>query len=246
MIWSEGALSPTLTIPTLSKAYGIFTSSLGDVFIDYGNVSGTVNKWTSSSINSTVVMSIDNICFGMFIDIYNYLYCSIGSSHKVVKKFLNDPSTKSIIVAGTGTSGSTSNELNQPRRIFVTVNLDLYVADSGNNRIQCFRSGLLNATTIPISGGSSNITLQNPTAVVLDADENLFITEYGHHRIIRWDGFNAQCLFGCSGSFGAAADQLTSPRALNFDSYGNLYVVDTGNSRIQKFFLISNSCSEYL
>ncbi len=30
--------------------------------------------------------------------------------------------------------------------------------------------------------------------------------------------------------------------SLSFDSYGNIYVTDTGNQRIQKFVLASNSC----
>ncbi|CAF1690473.1 unnamed protein product, partial [Adineta ricciae] len=34
---------------------------------------------------------------------------------------------------------------------------------------------------------------------------------------------------------GSASNQLNFPTTLNFDSYGNLFVVDQNNARIQKF-----------
>jgi hypothetical protein len=43
------------------------------------------------------------------------------------------------------------------------------------------------------------------------------------------------CVIGCNGTSGAAATQLNGPRDLKFDRYGNIYVTDQGNNRIQKF-----------
>ena len=132
----------------------------------------------------------------------------------------------------------------EPRGIFVTVNLDLYVADSGNNRIQLFPSGQLNATTVAGNGSSYSMTLNSPTAVVLDADKNLFVSDFNNHRIVRFSSSNCQCLFGCTGGSGAGMNQLNNPHSLSFDSNGNLYVVDVGNNRIQKFLLEKNSCGK--
>jgi hypothetical protein len=44
---------------------------------------------------------------------------------------------------------------------------------------------------------------------------------------------------------GSAANQLSMPRHLSFDSYGNIFVVDGYNNRIQKFLLATNSCGKY-
>jgi hypothetical protein len=52
------------------------------------------------------------------------------------------------------------------------------------------------------------------------------------------------CIVGCTGTTGIGNDQLSSPRDLKFDKYGNSYVIDQGNERIQKFMIQSpSSCS---
>lgn len=42
------------------------------------------------------------------------------------------------------------------------------------------------------------------------------------------------CIIGCNGT-GTAPNQLRGPRDLKFDRYGNIYVTDQVNHRIQKF-----------
>ena len=129
-----------------------------------------------------------------------------------------------------------------PHGIYVDINFDLYVADSGNNRIQLFRSGDLNGITLAGNGAPGTITLRYPTAVVLDNDGYLFIVDSGNNRIVG-SGLNGfRCLVGCSGTSGSESNQLSWPKSMAFDSYGNMFVADTGNSRIQKFLLNSNSC----
>lgn len=54
----------------------------------------------------------------------------------------------STIVAGTGTPGSRSKELNQPRGIFVDMNLNLCVTDCLNHRVQLFPSAQSNGITV--------------------------------------------------------------------------------------------------
>jgi hypothetical protein len=80
---------------------------------------------------------------------------------------------------------------------------------------------------------------------VLDASGYLFITDYDNHRIIATGPIGLRCIVGCSGYGGSAANELYYPRSLSFDSYGNIYVTDTENQRIQKFFLATNSCCKY-
>jgi len=45
------------------------------------------------------------------------------------------------------------------------------------------------------------------------------------------------CVIGCSGTAGNSATQLSGPRDLKFDRYGNIYVTDQVNHRIQKFLI---------
>lgn len=165
----------------------------------------------------------------------------------MIRKSLNDKTNTLTIVAGTGVYGFTPSALNYPIGIFVDINFDLYVADSDNNRIQLFRSGETNGITVAGSGSSlPTLSLGLPSGVVLDADKYLFIADYGNNRIVGQGPNGFRCLVACSGTYGSSSNTLSSPQALRFDSYGNIFVVDAGNNRIQKFVLISNSCSELI
>jgi hypothetical protein len=184
-------------------------------------------------------------CWDIFIDINNTLYCSLSERHQIMAKSLNNELNPLTIVAGTGTAGSTSNMLKNPRGIFVDSNLDLYVADCGNDRIQWFQSGKLSATTIVGNGSlNSTFTLNCPTDIVLDSNNYPFIVDSGNHRIVGSDSNGFRCLVGCNESSGSASSQLSNPWALSFDFYGNIFVSDHGNSRIQKFSWMDNLCGK--
>ncbi len=173
------------------------------------------------------------------------LYCLLGQRHQVIAKELDFTTNRFSIVAGTGSADTALNTLNNPRGIFVDINLDLYVADCGNNRIQLFHSTKLTGITV-VGNSSSNVTiaLNCPTAIILDADKDLFIVDNGNNRIVRSGLRGFQCLVGCFGSTGSASNQLNNPWSISFDSYGNIFVTDQGNNRIQKFILSTDS-SEY-
>ncbi|CAF1470214.1 unnamed protein product [Adineta ricciae] len=242
-VWSNGSTSPTQTIPgAFLTSWTIFTTVNGDIFIDDGLANGRVIKWSSSTNTALSVMPVSGICYGLFVDVNDALYCS-GSIHRVVKKWLGDNSSSITLVAGKGIAGSTSNSLNDPRGIFVDDNLDLYVADRLNNRIQLFRLGELNGITVAgITSATATISLYFPTDVILDEDGYLFITDTYNHRILG-SGLNGfRCIAGCTGTAGPSPNQLNFPEQLSFDSFGNLFVVDCLNNRIQKFLLLTNSC----
>ena len=134
--------------------------------------------------------------------------------------------------------------LHNPRGIFVDINFDLYVADCSNNRVQLFQLGQSNALTVAGSTAPGTITLSCPIAIVLDADKYLFIVDAGYNRVVGSGPNGFRCVVGCSGG-GAAANQLNNPWSLSFDSYGNLYVADQGNSRIQKFIVLNKTLGKF-
>lgn len=116
------------------------------------------------------------------------------------------------------------------------------MADAGNNRIQLFRPGQLNGTTMAGNGIPNNLILKLPTDVVLDADGYMFIADNANHRIIRVGSTDYYCVAGCSGSDGSLPNQFNKAYSLRFDSQANMYVADELNRRIQKFLLVTNSC----
>ncbi len=85
-----------------------------------------------------------------------------------------------------------------------------------------------------ISGaGTEPGKLMWPVQLILDRDENLYISDEGTHRISAFhrDG----TLLGHWGEPGSGPGQLNRPSGIAFDADENIFVVDTQNHRIQKF-----------
>ncbi|CAF1041725.1 unnamed protein product [Adineta steineri] len=225
----------------LSNPYSLFMSITGDIYIDNGYSYGRVDKYIFNTSNHVTVMNVNGSCYGLFIDISNNLYCSLKNLHQVVKLLLNNGTTIPTIAAGNGSAGSLSNMLNSPQGIYVDSNLNLYIADCANNRIQFIQSGQLNGVTIAGNGSSTNFILNYPTGIVLDANGYLFIVDSYNHRIVASSSTGFRCILGCSGG-GSSASQLSFPQSMAFDSYGNIYLTDRNNSRVQQFALQNNSC----
>jgi len=210
---------------SLSNPSSIFVTNNGDIYVGNQVNHGRIGKWIRENETWTsVMMNVTSTCYAIFIDIYESLYCSILDKHRIHKKW---PNGTTITVAG-----SELNTLNHPWGIFVDINLDLYVADFGNNRIQLFRRNQRNGITVA-GNGSAKLTIElfHPTGIVLDGDRHLFIVDHGNNRIIGSDENGFRCI----------NDKLSSPVIMSFDSYGNIYVTDSGNNRVQKMSLSKKS-----
>ena len=245
VIWAGGNATPTRIISgNILTPMSLFVTTLGNIYVDSDNLTGRVDKWTLNSTFGIPTMYTCKKCYDLFIDISNNLYCSMNTLHRIVAMSLNNNSSTWLNVAGTGASGTTPFTLSSPYGIFVNTNYDLYVADSGNSRIQLFRSGEINGTTVAVNSSSNvTITLKNPTGITLDADGYLFIVDKGNSRILGSGPNGFRCLVGCSGA-GSTSAKLSSPYTFSFDSLGNMFVADNANNRIQKFNLITTSCGK--
>ncbi|CAF1244903.1 unnamed protein product [Adineta steineri] len=244
VVWHEESINPTKIIfGNFTHSSSLFVTLNGDIYIDDGFKNGRVQKWIAENNIFVTIMNVSSQCDGLFIDIHDTLYCSMSSRQQVVKRSLNDSlMTSNRVAAGTGIQGSASNELNRPVGIFLDVNLDLYVTDCLNDRIQLFQPEESNGITV--AGSTSlnpTITLRCPTGIALDAERYLFIVDQGNDRIVGSDSDGFRCLVGCDG-MGSHSNQLSYPFSLSFDRSGNMFVTDQLNHRIQKFAYLDQLC----
>lgn len=121
-----------------------------------------------------------------------------------------------------------SNGLQGAEGVAVDATGNLFLADTGNNRVLeiPFQNGLLNssAQTVLASG------LNAPSGIALDAQGNIYISSTGSNQVMK--------LPLQSGSYNAAAiapigSGFSSPSGLAVDSAGDLYVADAGNGRVE-------------
>ena len=245
--WHENETIPYINRTSFSGTiYSLFATPNGKIFAGISVSTGIseIHMWTSNDINSTVLITTTTPCYGLFVDDIDRIYCSLGDVHTVIILTLNDSAIINSTSVGQLLPGNTSDLLNIPAGIFVTSVYKLYVADSGNGRIQLFLPGHLNATTVAGAGALGTVELAFPWAVALDAHDFMFIVDYVNSRVVGEGPNGFQCIAGCPHPTGSADDQLSYPKSLSFDSYGNIFVADTINNRIQKFILTRKPCGE--
>ncbi len=141
-----------------------------------------------------------------------------------------------------GGEGETDGRFVWPTAIVIDSRGLAYVADEWLNRVSIFDTTVdFNGKDIEEKnflrkwggGGSDPGQLGAPAGLALDANEDLYITEQGNHRVSRFtrDG-EFLMTFGGPGS---APGQFHKPWGITVDSQGNVYVADWGNDRVQKF-----------
>ncbi len=172
-------------------------------------------------------------------------------------------STKGLIttVAGTGTIGfsgdggqATLANLDNPSGVAVDGSGNIYIGDTGNNRIR--RVGT-NGTITTIAGtgvagatgdGGPAIqaTLSSPMDLDFDSNGNLYVCTSARIRRINPAGVIVTIagtgFQGYTGDGGAATSaQISGPTGLAFDSSGNIYFADNHNEVVRKLSPKSSS-----
>lgn len=121
----------------------------------------------------------------------------------------------------------------------------VYFSVPGENRILCILGCDASLQPFPCTGGAGTqpARFQSPRGLLITKHRNaLFVADSGNHRIQIFDLSTAQLLgiWGQSGltstpSPGTAPGEFDTPWALVEDNSSNIYVLDYGNRRIQKF-----------
>ena len=159
-------------------------------------------------------------------------------------------------VAGNGTNGysgdqgpATSAQLNDPRGVAVDANGNIYISDTGNQRIRKVDSVTGKISTIAGTGAAgysgdggaaTSARIDSPRALAIDASGNVYIADTGNNRVRKVTGttistFAGTGTAGFSGEGGlASAAQLSGPRGLVINAAGELLISDTGNNRVRK------------
>jgi DNA-binding beta-propeller fold protein YncE len=125
-----------------------------------------------------------------------YVYVADRNNNRIQKWKLpfngSAPATAGVTVAGGNGAGNLPNQLNSPHSVYVSKKTGaIYIADSGNNRVQRWQVGATEGVTI--AGSPSGVSSTGPTdfsypeGVFLDANETyLYVADQGNNRVQRF------------------------------------------------------------
>jgi len=206
--------------------------------------SGDGGPASSAALNTPQGLASDTAGNTYFADLANHRVRRINAAGVITT------------VAGTGVQGfsgdggpAASAALSSPTAVAVDAAGNLYIADTGNNRVRKI-SPTLTITTAAGTGvaGSSGdggpatvATLNQPSGVALDNAGSLYISDAGNQRVRRVTAAGNISSIAGNGTPGytgdngpGAAAQLSSPAGLAVDSAASVYVADSGNNRIRR------------
>ncbi|HMQ53994.1 MAG TPA: TIGR03663 family protein [Anaerolineae bacterium] len=139
-----------------------------------------------------------------------------------------------------GSNGSNAGQFMAPRGVAVAPDGTIYVADSGNHRIQAFDSGGQHLFSFG-SQGEAPGQLNEPWGLAVAPSGTVYVADTWNHRIQAFSPTGEyQFTFGSfanvqNGDPQSETGKFWGPRDVAVDAAGNVYVSDTGNKRVQKF-----------
>ena len=255
---ASGSADDSGTNATFNAPAGVATDASGNVYVtDSSNFkvrvispTGAVKTLAGSGSAGSSDGLVSEASFGFLGDLTldssgNIYVADWGNS--MIRKIT--PEGMVTTIAGTGNTGSTDGPVSSatfyaPRGIAIDTAGNLYVADSGNNKVRKIDTKG-DVSTLAGSGVSTfadglgvAASFANPYSVAVDTHGNVFVVDTFNVRLrkITADGF-VTTVAG-SGTFGSAdgigtASSFSQPTSIATNESGKIYLAESGNCKIR-------------
>jgi len=131
-----------------------------------------------------------------------------------------------------GEEGFGNGQLSQPYDAAVDAEGNVWITDTGNNRVQKFNP---KGEYLSQFGkeGAGNGEFKSPKGIAIESEGNIWVVDSGNNRVQK---FNSKGEYLSQfGEKGSEAGQFNFPTGIAFDGADRPFIVDTGNNRVEKF-----------
>lgn len=237
---TAGFADGTGTAAKFNLPQGIVMDSAQNIYVaDTGN--NAIRKITPAGVVTTLASSISSPQ-GIAMAPSGDLYVSTGTTHQILRVSTSGDVT---VIAGSGSGCLDGTGVNakfaSPSGLAVDSNENVYVADTGNNRIRKMTPGGV-VTTLAggvagyQDGSKSNAKFLSPYGVAIEASGSLLVTDMGNHKIRKVSqtgmvttvaGSTQGSAIGC-GSYA----RFNAPTGIAINASGSIMVSDRDNYRL--------------
>ncbi|MFZ3172985.1 MAG: S-layer homology domain-containing protein [Carboxydocellales bacterium] len=212
---------------TVDQSGNVYVADDGSNSIQQFDSKGVfVQKWGKADGSTGTGVGEFNDPAGLVV-INNILYVVDFGNHRLQKY---DGTAWSIL----GERGSAAGQFEQPTGITADAGGTLYVADTGNHSIQKYDG----AWSVIGELGDDAGQFANPHGVAVTADGTRYVTDTSNDRIQvyqngTWTVLGGARTAGATGNAGTGVGSFSYPTGIVLDGLGRLFVLDSGNDRIQ-------------
>ena len=166
------------------------------------------------------------------IDLHNgQLYIMDTGNHRI-----QIVDTDGNYISQVGSNGFALGQFSEQVGLAIDDKGFIYVAEAWNRRIQQLNDQLVGFFEWEVDAWEGN-SLDNKPYVALDeSNGRVYVSDPEGHQILIFNSIGEY--LGRFGRFGSDDQSLNLPTGITVDNDGNVYVVDTANSRVQKFSAI--------
>jgi trimeric autotransporter adhesin len=225
VVGSPSSIAVAAVDVSFSSGAGLYASALNQAVLVNGKGAPNIVAGGGSMAygdNGPAVQARLNHPAGVSMDAAGNVYIADRDNNRIRRI---DPEGIITTVAGTGTAGNLgdgglaiSAQLSGPESVTVDSSGNLYIADTGNQRVRKVTpAGEISAAT--------NLGLLSPVYAIANGSGTLYIADAGAGKILT------------AGSNGVPATLMTglsSPRGLALDAQGNLYYTEAGAARVSQ------------
>lgn len=229
--------------PTLAPGSGVVGQTTVSTFAGSGSTGSGDFNGTAASFNLPTVVTFDHL---------GNLFVVDRSNHKIRKI---DPDGDVTTFAGSGILGNvdgvgTAASFRFPDGAVCDSHNNVFVSDQSNHRIRKITPDGTVTTFAGNAIGSANgngtaASFFYPAGMAVDADDNLYVADYGNNKIRKIAPNGDVTTLAGNGTPGSAEGdantaQFNGPTGVCVKSSGEVFVADYNNNKIRKIDALGN------